>query len=162
MSIHAPSEPTRDPADEFVPASYVQLPPSPWLHRVLLVLSLGVLLAAFVLKREGTEEVAIAGLNIVLPPTCGARTLWGIDCPGCGLTRSFISLAQGDLIGSWQVNPGGVFLFGFLLLQIPYRGAQLYRIRRGLREWDLIQPAIWFWIFLALVLLGQWLVRLPW
>lgn len=159
MSTHTPSRQTQE--DELVPAEAAELPPTPWLHWVLLGMSLVVLAASFVLQREGPEDVALAGVNFVLPPTCGSRVMWGWDCPGCGLTRSFVSLAHGDLLASLAVNPAGLFLFGFVVLQLPYRIAQLYRIRRGLGQWNLIQPAIWFWGFLILVLMGQWLARLP-
>jgi len=48
------------------------------------------------------------------------RTLL-IDCPGCGLQRSFIALLRGDLAASWHLYPATipmVFLFGFAMLHL--------------------------------------------
>jgi hypothetical protein len=107
MSTHAPFRSPHEREADLVPADLGQLPPSATLHWALMGLSLGILTASFLLVREGPEEVAIAGVNIVLPPTCGSKAMWGLDCPGCGLTRSFVSLAHGDFWASWRVNPAG-------------------------------------------------------
>ncbi len=45
------------------------------------------------------------------PFFCPFRTLTGIPCPGCGMTRSFLALAQGDLSGSLSYHILGPSLF---------------------------------------------------
>jgi hypothetical protein len=63
---------------------------------------------------------------LVVPPLCASRTWFGVPCPGCGLTRSFIHLAHGRWQASWQAHRLGWLLALLVLLQIPYR---LYRLR---------------------------------
>ncbi len=43
---------------------------------------------------------------------CVFKNLTNLPCPGCGLTRSFIYLAHGDLYDSLRMNPFGIILFG--------------------------------------------------
>ncbi len=44
-------------------------------------------------------------------PKCPWRMLLGIQCPGCGLTRAFVALAQGDLRAAWTFHPWAFPLF---------------------------------------------------
>jgi len=46
---------------------------------------------------------------------CAVRHFLGVDCPGCGLTRSFVALAHSDLRGSLDLHPMGVIIAVWLL-----------------------------------------------
>jgi hypothetical protein len=37
--------------------------------------------------------------------SCPIKELWGIDCPGCGLQRSFVLLLKGHLMESIRMYP---------------------------------------------------------
>lgn len=39
---------------------------------------------------------------------CLFKSLWGISCPGCGMTRSLIALSQGDWLLSLRFHPLGI------------------------------------------------------
>src|SRR5262245_63254531 len=66
-------------------------------HWSMLCLSLFIIVASFLFRVQGSQTVGLIGLpNVALPPLCGSRVLFGVECPGCGLTRSFISLAAGN------------------------------------------------------------------
>lgn len=41
---------------------------------------------------------------------CLFRRLSGIPCPGCGLTRAFLHLLGGDLVGSLRLHPAALVL----------------------------------------------------
>lgn len=41
---------------------------------------------------------------------CWFRRISGFPCPGCGLTRSVISLARGELVRSLEFHPFGVLV----------------------------------------------------
>jgi hypothetical protein len=36
---------------------------------------------------------------------CSFKSYLGMECPGCGMQRAFISLLKGDLIQSFQYHP---------------------------------------------------------
>ena len=52
--------------------------------------------------------------------TCPFFRFTGIPCPSCGLTRSLISLSQGDFKTSWQYHSFGVILTAIATVTIPY------------------------------------------
>ncbi len=37
--------------------------------------------------------------------TCPYKAVIGVDCPGCGMQRSFIELLKGNLMDSFQLYP---------------------------------------------------------
>lgn len=41
-------------------------------------------------------------------PGCGFRLVTGFPCPGCGMTRSMIHVAKGDLGASFAFHPLGI------------------------------------------------------
>jgi hypothetical protein len=59
---------------------------------------------------------------------CIFKAVTHLDCPGCGMQRSFILLIKGDISGSFFTYPALVpilLLFAFLVLHV------LFRIRNG-------------------------------
>jgi hypothetical protein len=130
------------------------------LHVILLVLAVAALGLSAILQVEGGTSVVVPLVQVQLPEMCQLRRTLGLPCPGCGLTRSFISLAHGDLSAAVQFNPAGPMLFALLAFQIPYRSWQIARLRAGKNEWSL---GAWsylpLWLIFA-VLLGQWVFRL--
>lgn len=124
---------------------------------VLLLLSLGVVAAACVLTSPNGNHVLVPGLG-PLPELCYSRRWLGIECPGCGLTRSFISIMHGQFARAWRFNPAGFLMFGLVAAQIPYRAWQLARLQRGIAPYDGVWLA-WSWLPVGAALLIQWLSR---
>jgi hypothetical protein len=104
-------------------------------HATYLGMMLGVVALSFLLRdvpgAPGTEDAVVlplpGGAHWTLPPLCPVKALTGRDCPGCGLTRSFVSLAHGDLGGSWRHHRMGVVLFVAVLYQLVYRPIMIAR-----------------------------------
>lgn len=91
-------------------------------HRLVLAIAAGVLIAAGLLQVRTDQRIAVSLLSAwPLPEVCQSKVLLGLDCPGCGLTRSFVHLAHGDLTASLAVHPLGWLVACFVALQIPYR-----------------------------------------
>jgi len=129
-------------------------------HWVILLIALAVLMAALVLRVRGGQQVVIPVVDFPLPGVCTYKRLVGRECPGCGLTRCFISLAHGELARAWAFNPAGIFLFVMVFLQLPYRAIQLWRVRQGLREIRLRHLSnLTLWLMVAGLFL-QWVVRI--
>jgi hypothetical protein len=128
-------------------------------HWVILFICTGVLVAAAGLS-VGDGGVVVPGLNQRLPELCMLRRTTGMSCPGCGLTRCFISLAHGDMWAAWSFNSAGLLLFAIIAAQLPLRCYQLWRIQHGRRELQLAGVgAVAFAVFL-IALLSQWGMRL--
>jgi hypothetical protein len=147
--VNAPSAPT------------LRLPrPDPLYHLVLLIICGGVLVLAAVLSVRNQTQVIVPLLGQPLPELCFARRWTGLSCPGCGLTRCFIALVHGDFAAAWRYNPAGPLLFAIMAAQIPFRLVQLWRIRRGLPEWNTGWTAQILLGVLAALMLGQWALRM--
>jgi len=126
---------------------------------ILLVLSASVLLASSALRIRSREEVLLPILDWPFPGACAFKQFSGVECPGCGLTRCFISMAHGELRQAWRYNSVGVCLFALVLIQLPYRALQIGRLRLGLSEWCLGRLSALVLVGIVLALLGQWVVR---
>jgi hypothetical protein len=72
------------------------------------------------------EYVSVLGHPLMLG--CGMKTLFGIPCPGCGMTRSVVMTLHGHLASALAVNPvGPVFLAGVLLLVASLFTGRMWR-----------------------------------
>lgn len=43
-------------------------------------------------------------------PGCSAQVLFGVRCPGCGMTTCFANFVRGDLAAAARANPAGLLL----------------------------------------------------
>lgn len=126
--------------------------------------ALAVLLASAVLTVRGPTLVVVPLLNWPLPGTCSYKQVFGMGCPGCGLTRCFISLGHGNLEAAWRYSPVGIAMFALVAMQVPYRSWRLSRIWRGLpvaegTSWQM-KSALWILGIMVALLLVQWFIRI--
>ncbi|WLD14847.1 DUF2752 domain-containing protein [Planctellipticum variicoloris] len=85
-------------------------------------LSMLVILAALVLEVRADQKVALAVFpDSPLPESCTARSLLGIDCLLCGMTRSQIHLAHGRWQEAFTTHRLGWLAALLIAGQIPYR-----------------------------------------
>ncbi len=153
-----PNAPAIAAEDRVAEPTYSQ--PDTVLHWTLLGISSAVVLAAVLLRVHGEERVVLPVVGIPLPGTCTFKQFVGADCPGCGLTRCFVSMGHGQLGRAWRFNPVGVVFFAVVASQIPFRAIQLWRLKRGVAE---IRLGWWGYSTMLLVLaalLVQWVVRM--
>lgn len=95
-------------------------------HWEILFFSLVVVAGAFFLELHNGVHVTLRGIpSASLPPLCMSHELLGVRCPGCGLTRSIIHLAEFDLRASLDMHRLGWLMGVVVLLQFPYRIAGL-------------------------------------
>ncbi|HID24630.1 MAG TPA: DUF2752 domain-containing protein [Planctomycetaceae bacterium] len=129
-------------------------------HQRMLAAAMAVAVLSCVLRVRSDERVEFRFVpGHPLPEVCGVRRFFGVECPGCGLTRSFIYLAQGNWRASLAEHRVGWLLALALLLQFPYRLAALHWIDRelfGRRLADL------FTYGLLTVLFVDWALRIGW
>lgn len=93
---------------------------------------------------------AMLGLALVWPQlpvhppmACPLRTITGVPCPLCGMTRSVVALVHGHLVESLRFNPAGIVVALLALALIG--GFRLERFTVPL--WVLISLAavLWSW-----------------
>ena len=137
----------------------VQLRRELMFHLGLLALALVVLVMSFLMRSAGEHLVYLPGSNLPLPPSCLGQQIFGIECPGCGLTRSFIAISQGRLGRAWYFNPASFVVYLFVALQVPWRVFQIGRILTNRF------PVFSGWLFLPIgvaiaSLLLQWILKL--
>jgi hypothetical protein len=111
------------------------------------------------LSPSGIHPVMLMGIE--LPDVCPLHRLTGIWCPGCGLTRAFVSMAHGDVRRAFGFNPLGPLLFEAVVAAIPLQIFLLVAPKTALR-FDFANIADWLkgTVLAALLLLGAY--RLGW
>ncbi|QEG24290.1 DUF2752 domain-containing protein [Mariniblastus fucicola] len=129
------------------------------LHIVFLLMAAAVITCSFVMSSEGKTTVRMPGVPVQMPSTCMSKRIWGVDCPGCGLTRSFISMSHAQFGRAFSFNPAGPLVYLFVLFQIPWHLYQMFRL------WKLRRPIETLWLYVPLfamsgAILIQWLWRL--
>ena len=87
-------------------------------------------------------------------PFCPFRALTGLNCPGCGTTRSLHQLLHGNLTSAFKLNPLLIIALPFLFWALarytnsaiaggPPRTANL----KPQYVWPIVGLVICFWIF---------------
>lgn len=130
------------------------------LHVLFLSMATAVLVMSCLMRNDGGSKVFLPGFETAIPSMCSTRVLMGIDCPGCGLTRAFISISQGRFLDAWNFNPASFAVYAFVAAQIPWHSIQLWRIYQGRRPLEssfvYLVP-----IGLVIILMINWLIKLP-
>jgi hypothetical protein len=135
--------------------------PRPYNHGTecgTLAVAILIILASAVMNVRGGTQVGFGRLA-ALPEMCQFKNLFGTPCPGCGLTRAFVSMGHLDVVSAWAYHPVGVFFYLVVVFQIPFRATQIIRARRGLRQLDLGSAPQWIWAILLGAGFIQWLTQ---
>lgn len=82
-----------------------------------------------------------------------------MECPGCGLTRSFIRLGHGQWRSAWNHHPVGCLAFVMVFANLLLRMMELRQLRNG-RRWQFARCESIAWKLLAVATLLQWIAKL--
>lgn len=132
-----------------------------WLLAAMVILSL-----SFLFEVAGDRRVVVRFWGAQLPESCGMYARFGINCPGCGLTRSFVYMSAGEVGNALKINPVGILGYLFLVLQIPIAATLLLpreKRRRWISErWErtILWANQWTLVWLMIALCVQWVFRL--
>ena len=90
---------------------------------------------------------------------CLSRELFGITCPFCGMARSFVALAHGDLGAAFGFHPAGPLLFVAMVACVIAIIVVAARRTRPLvqrpRFWQLFQAVAYACIAIGLFNVGR-------
>ena len=110
-------------------ARFEALARRPWFGDALFLAVCASVIAIAATLSTSTEAVSLFGWDV--PVLCTFRRLTGYGCPGCGLTRSFVFLAHGQVVEAFRMNVFGPFAFGYVLFQVPWRTLRIWRKTRS-------------------------------
>jgi hypothetical protein len=97
------------------------------------ILAGGMLVAAVVWPR----------LPVHPPLACPFRTLTGMPCPLCGMTRAVVAAMHGHLLESLRFNPAGILVVVLALALLA--GLRLDRVRIPPWTLALFAALLWTW-----------------
>jgi len=123
---------------------------------LILLFACAALTLPFFLEVQAEEQIAFRfGSESPWPQVCGSRAWFGFKCPACGLTRSFVELAEGSLAASLAQHRLGIMIAVVVALQIPYR---LMALKTGREHpWGDRVASCGFW-GVMLLLIANWLI----
>ena len=89
-------------------------------YLVILIICFCILAGALILKpvEPGTSFIRLG--RVPLPDMCIFRATTGLPCPGCGLTRSIVAAAHGDVNKSLTYHRLGLLTLVYIFLQFVF------------------------------------------
>ncbi len=85
--------------------------------RLSLLAALAAAVIVVTVLRLGDPDGALTLARWPLPDICLIKRTFGIPCPGCGLTRSWVAAIHGDLRASLRFHAFGLPTLGYALAQ---------------------------------------------
>jgi hypothetical protein len=65
-----------------------------------------------------TATVIIGPHRLPAVSFCWFRSMTGLPCPGCGLTRAVFAISGGEFAAAWHFNPFGYLAYGILIVML--------------------------------------------
>ncbi len=112
--------------------------------------------AGLLVDVEPDRSIGLAAVPACkLPVLCPSRQLFGVACPGCGMTRSLTHLLHGRLAQSLATHRLGWLVLGVILFQFPYRAWRLTGRHSRLDRPQVAEALLWGFVVLLIV---NWLL----
>lgn len=112
-------------------------------ERVVVLVVAALSLTALVIARVWPVPSVTSG-----EPTCLVRILFNLPCPGCGMTRSWVHLAHGDVLTAFEYNIFGPVGMAVAVGIVGYVLYAFVRRRPPERLLNLVNPR---WLMALLV-----------
>ena len=91
------------------------------------------------------ELAVIAAAVFLFGYRCPFEAVFGIDCPGCGLTRALLAALRLDFAGSFSYHPLLILVIAWIVYLLFFQ-----RTKPLPRKWELIALCVTVVLFLAL------------
>ena len=66
---------------------------------------------------------------------CLFKTIFGIDCPACGITRSVMAMFNGSMTEAFRFHPAGPVVLGIVGIITLYLAIVLFTKHKGMNWW---------------------------
>lgn len=99
----------------------------------LLAIGTIVLVASWLFVPGPDASVTLFGSPVF--PTCAVLERTGAPCGQCGMTRSWVWAARGELATAWRYNPAGLLAWVWLVASGAVGAARLARRQPQLLRW---------------------------
>ena len=97
------------------------------LFRILvLLLAVTAIALSFMMTVKDDREVCLPFTTDPIPEMCGIRGMLGVDCPGCGMSRAFISISNLEIDKGLAFNSASLVVYLFVVAQIPWHATQIF------------------------------------
>jgi hypothetical protein len=108
---------------------------------IQLLFAATIVLLSVILSPGTSQDDRVTIFGFKTPVLCLHRLIFNEPCAGCGLTRSFVSFAHGDVEASYKFHRLGIPLFIVILFQIPLR---LYLMKVGINGYtSFMRKLVW-------------------
>lgn len=97
-------------------------------HITYLCIIGALLILPFFLTFHINTKSNLSFLNINLPPLCLTKSLFNTDCPGCGMTRSFVKIASFNFVDAFNFNRASIPLFIYFIYALAYHAYCLRKL----------------------------------
>lgn len=104
-----------------------------WWGEAVLVILLGAIFVTAFLSDPSQESISLFGVQV--PELCVVKRLTGYRCPGCGLTRSFAYMGEGQVLEAFRMHILGPPIFVAMLYQLVYSALRLFKGPRWIAPW---------------------------
>lgn len=98
--------------------------------------------------------ISFLSLVAMMPVTCLFKTVTGISCPACGMTRAFVSILHLDFLDACYQNLLSIPLFLFLVLSVVLLLKDIIQNHFSYLPHVLKFLGKYAWIFLFLLILS--------
>jgi hypothetical protein len=116
-----------------------------------IVLALGALLAAWMVHPVPGDPDHLTLFGLPFGQACPFRSVTGLPCPSCGMTRSWVWAARGQLTTALRFNAAGVGLLAGILVNAIVRVLQLAGVTLPKHAWSLAVAGGIAWLVVWMV-----------
>ena len=136
--------------------------PYPWWlwPSTLVCFALAAIGAALVFYPHPSDPTVVLIGGIQFGGECGMKTMLGIPCPQCGMTRSWVHLVRGNIVEAFTFNAAGALLLLWIACGGIVGAVRLVTGRKRMLEPPWIVLFVWamFWVIVPYGAL--WIARI--
>lgn len=103
-------------------------------HLTYVILFAMLILLPFLFSFQKGEVNKVTFFKFKIPSPCITKNVFKRDCPGCGLTRSFVKIAQGEFREAFRFNRISILLYIFFISAMAFHAYCLYKLPNPIPE----------------------------